>query len=188
MCEEKKSHWITNRKITTRYHQVGSAYVCVIYYMHTSSQQWTEIVKFALKLSSGEKISVQSSRTWAVFISDIPQASHRKTAHDPVFVRPMLTFNKNSNLFGVIGIQANDTMFIGNPKFVNLENEEITKTKTLIKPVVTWRSDNQIIFNDEIISQTENLIQLKLKNQCDWIKLINTENPSFERDFHCALG
>lgn len=40
---------------------------------------------------------------------------------------PCLLHTEKSDLFGVVGIQTDDTLFTGNNKFVNLENNEIIK-------------------------------------------------------------
>ncbi|KAI0991966.1 hypothetical protein K3495_g16220, partial [Podosphaera aphanis] len=96
---------------------------------------------------------------------------------------PCLLHTEKSDLFGVVGIQTDDTLFTGNDKFVNLENNEIIKAKILTKPVQKLHPDNQIIFNGGIIIHDDTSIFLKPKKQGDKISVIDIKSSSFKSEY-----
>lgn len=96
--------------------------------------------------------------------------------HDPIDVRCLLHTEKEG-LFGVIGMQTDDTMFVGNKVFVGLENDELNKTWILAKPIEMPTMNNTLIFNGGKIQREGMIIMLTQKKQGGRIGLWRQEAP-----------
>ncbi|KHJ30665.1 hypothetical protein EV44_g3739 [Erysiphe necator] len=96
---------------------------------------------------------------------------------------PCLLYTRKSDLFGVVGIQTDNTLFISNDNFISLENNEIIKAKIITKPVEKLLPNNQIIFNGGIIIHDGASIFLKPKKQGDKICLVDIKSPLFQSEY-----
>ncbi len=65
------------------------------------------------------------------------------------------------NIFRVVGIQTDDTLFLGLDRFTDLEEEELQKAYLTTKPRDELSCTNNLVFNKYILSQvTDNTILL----------------------------
>ncbi|KAI0997174.1 hypothetical protein K3495_g11012 [Podosphaera aphanis] len=58
----------------------------------------------------------------------------------------------NSSAFGVVGLQTNDTLILGNKDFVKKETDELRKAKFLAKPIEKLTPENPLTFNGMLVS------------------------------------
>jgi len=59
----------------------------------------------------------------------------------------MVTNNSEVGPFGVVGLQTDDTLFLGDEEFIQLEDSELKAAKLLAKPAQTLSPDNPLAFN-----------------------------------------
>ncbi|KHJ30532.1 hypothetical protein EV44_g3546 [Erysiphe necator] len=96
---------------------------------------------------------------------------------------PCLLHTNKKGLFGVVGIQTDDTLFIGNEEFIRLEQDEIIKSQIVTKPVDKLMSNKNLTFNGGIINLGENSIILSPKNQGEKIKIVDMNKLNFRNEF-----
>jgi hypothetical protein len=75
----------------------------------------------------------------------------------------MITITKGA--FGVIGMQTDDTLILGDDKFAKLEEKELTKARLTAKPKEALSYETLLIFNRCILHQEEESIVLVQKGQ-----------------------
>ncbi len=69
------------------------------------------------------------------------------------------------NIFRVVGIQTDDTLFLGLDRFTDLEKEELQKARLTTKPRDELSRTNNLVFNGCILSQiTDNTMLLSQKD------------------------
>lgn len=96
---------------------------------------------------------------------------------------PCLLHTDKNGLFGVVGIQTDDTLFVGNEEFIRLEQDEITKSNIVTKPVDKLTYKNNLTFNGGTLKFCEKSIFLSPKNQGENIKLVKVETLTFRNEF-----
>jgi hypothetical protein len=96
---------------------------------------------------------------------------------------PCLLHTEKEGLFGVIGMQTDDTLFVGNKAFVKLENDELNKAQILAKPIEMLMKSNTLIFNGRKIHREGTTILLTQKKQGDRIELIDIKKASFREAY-----
>lgn len=83
--------------------------------------------------------------------------------------------NKTNLEFGIVGIQTDDTLKVGNEEFLRKETEEIIKAGLLHKPLDILSLKNNLNFNSSIISLTNDTILVSQKRQISRIELIGVK-------------
>ena len=96
---------------------------------------------------------------------------------------PCLLVTNKAELFGIVGMQTDDTLFLGNKAFATLENDELAKAKLLAKLVEVLSTETPLIFNGGRLISDGNNITLVQKDQGDRIKLINPKSESFKQAY-----
>ena len=68
---------------------------------------------------------------------------------------PCLLITKNG-LFGIVGIQTNDTLILGSKEFIAQEDSELQKAKLLAKPIERLKAKTPLLFNSCTIAIADN--------------------------------
>jgi len=74
---------------------------------------------------------------------------------------PCLLITSTKTPFGIVGIQTDDTIILGDSDFSTLEEEELTKAKLIAKPKEKLNSTTLLLFNRYILSLNEDSIALR---------------------------
>lgn len=90
---------------------------------------------------------------------------------------PCLFLTQNPKVFGLVGLQTDDTLFVGNEAFATLEENGLRKAGIQAKPIEIPSFQKPLLFNGEKIFDHGNSISLTPKNQGDKLKLFNRRNP-----------
>ena len=81
---------------------------------------------------------------------------------------PCLLHTIRQGMFGLVGMQTDDTLILGDDNFIQLERDELTKAGFLAKPLETLSPQHRLIFNGCIIQQDDaGTITICPKNQGD---------------------
>ncbi|OXV09105.1 hypothetical protein Egran_03132, partial [Elaphomyces granulatus] len=96
---------------------------------------------------------------------------------------PCLLHTEKEGLFGVVGMQTDDTLFVGNKAFAELENDELKKAQILAKPIEMLTMSNTLIFNGGKIHREGMTIKLTQKKQGDRIELIDVKKAPFREAY-----
>lgn len=90
---------------------------------------------------------------------------------------PCLLHNNNptTGTFGVVGLQTDDTLFLANDKFADLEQERVEKAQFLTKLREELSTEHSIKFNGGIIRKQDDTITLTQKKQCQNLTLVNVK-------------
>jgi hypothetical protein len=86
---------------------------------------------------------------------------------------PCLLITTTKDAFGVVGMQTDDTLILGDNNFTRLEDNELMKANIKAKPTEALSYDSPLIFNGCILRQEDNAITLVQKNQGAKLKLID---------------
>lgn len=85
-----------------------------------------------------------------------------------------LLFTNNTNThndeFGIVGLQTDDNLTVGNDGFLRKENEAIKKAGFIHKPLEMLTPGNDINFNGSIISLHNDNIIVTQKHQISGIR------------------
>ena len=98
---------------------------------------------------------------------------------------PCLLVTNTNKFFGIVGMQTDDTLFLGDKTFVELEEKELKEAKLIAKPVEMLSKENPLMFNGGklIHDQDGDGIKLVQKGQGDRIELINYKSDLFKQDY-----
>lgn len=91
---------------------------------------------------------------------------------------PCLLICTKPSLIGILGIQTDDTIFLGDAEFANLENNELKKAKLVAKQPEKLSEHNPLIFNGLKLTLDSKEIKLSQKGQADLIQLVEYSNNS----------
>ena len=82
-------------------------------------------------------------------------------------------------VFGVVGMQTDDTLILGSEKFSVLEEDELNKAKLSAKPKEALSPETPLIFNGCVLTQQGDIVELRQKEQGKKLQPINEkgENP-----------
>jgi hypothetical protein len=78
---------------------------------------------------------------------------------------PCLLVTTTKDAFGVVGIQTDDTLILGNKAFAQLEDKELRKAKLSAKPAKALLYKTPLIFNGCILKEDGDNIMLVQKGQ-----------------------
>ena len=109
----------------------------------------------------------------------------KKLSMIPSTYDPCLLVTSTNQFFGIVGMQTDDTLFLGDKTFVELEEKELEKAKLMAKPVEMLSKGNPLMFNGGklIHDQDGDGIKLVQKGQGDRIELIDYKSDSFKQDY-----
>jgi hypothetical protein len=117
---------------------------------------------------------------WATYYKHHQDKLHMTTSsYDPCL---LITTSKDT--FGVVGMQTDDTLFLGSEQFAALEEEELIRAKLTAKPRDELTSKSPLIFNGcvlKMIPETDAMVLLQ-KDQGKKLQAVNEkgENPKQE--------
>ena len=75
----------------------------------------------------------------------------------------LVTITKD--IFGVIGMQTDNTLILGNKAFTQLKEKELTKAKLSVKPAKALLYNTPLMFNRCILKEDKDNIMLVQKGQ-----------------------
>ncbi|KAI0996915.1 hypothetical protein K3495_g11268 [Podosphaera aphanis] len=100
-----------------------------------------------------------------------------------IFDPCLLITNSVTKSFGIVGMQTDDTLFLGDEEFAKSENEELIKASFKAKPVETLSQETPLIFNGgKLIKDVRNIIFIQ-KGQGSRIELVDPKSSSYRQDF-----
>ena len=80
--------------------------------------------------------------------------------------------------FGVVGLQTDDTLFVGDDDFVEKEQAGLEKAKFMAKERERLTSNHDLKFNGGIIRTEGSTITLTQERQCRNLKVVSTKNTT----------
>ena len=96
---------------------------------------------------------------------------------------PCLLITTKKEIFGVVGMQTDDTLFLGSEQFATLEDEELQRAHLSAKPREELSLTSNLIFNGCVLTQnSDDTMTLLQKDQGKKLQLVNEkgENPQQE--------
>jgi hypothetical protein len=95
---------------------------------------------------------------------------------------PCLLITTEKETFGVIGMQTDDTLFLGSEKFTTLEDNELKKANFSAKPRNELSLNSNLIFNGCVLTQAlDDTMTLLQKDQGRKLQLINTKEGNSQQ-------
>jgi hypothetical protein len=77
----------------------------------------------------------------------------------------MATNNSKTGLFRVVSLQTDNTLFLGDKEFIQLEDSKLKAVRLLAKLVQTLSPDNPLVFNGyKLIIEDGRAINMILKD------------------------
>ena len=88
-------------------------------------------------------------------------------------------------LFGVVGMQTDDTLILADEKFSEKEDIELKRAKIEAKPKEVLSTNSPLMFNGCIISQQDqdNVIEMRQKDQGKKIQLVDPSQNNFRQKY-----
>ncbi len=115
---------------------------------------------------------------WATYHKHHKKKLHMMTSsYDPCL---LLTTSKEA--FGIVAMQTDDTLILGDKVFIRKEDVELKKAKLTAKPAEKLSYDNPLMFNGCTIRLNELDINVTQKQQGNKIKLVDMNAPQEERN------
>ena len=78
--------------------------------------------------------------------------------------------------FGIVGMQTDDTIILGDDQFSALEEDELTKANLMAKPKEKLDPTTPLLFNRCIISMDKDSIALRQKGQGKRINVVDIDS------------
>ena len=97
----------------------------------------------------------------------------------------LLITRDESGLFGIVGIQTNDTLILGDNAFIEIESIELEKAKLVAKPAESLTVETPLLFNrcKLLIDRDSPSITLLQKGQGKRLGLINFKLDDFKQTY-----
>jgi len=111
---------------------------------------------------------------------------HREKLHMQVSTfDPCLLYTDNPELglFGVVGLQTDDTLFVANKPFAALEADKLDEAGILAKPRDVLSVSNELHFNGGRQRLEKDGIAFTQKGQADKLALIDIADPDFAKEY-----
>lgn len=103
------------------------------------------------------------------------------STYDPCL---LYTKEKNDETFGIVGLQADDTLILGTPSFMKKEGSEITMTGFRAKPPILLTTLTPVNFNGCIVKLLEDgSLVMGQKDQANKIELIDLNSATRNADY-----
>ncbi|KAI0999538.1 hypothetical protein K3495_g8659 [Podosphaera aphanis] len=93
---------------------------------------------------------------------------------------PCLLITNTNDMFGIVGLQTDDTLYLGNEKFREHEDGELKKAQFSAKPLEKLTPQNPLSFNGGKIILDGNDVLLIAKDQGNRITLVDIKSPSYQ--------
>ena len=89
---------------------------------------------------------------------------------------PCFLITTTGTPFGIVGMQTDDTIILGDNQFSALEEDELVKANLMAKPKEKLGSTAPLFFNGCILSLNEDSIALRQKGQGKKIDIVNVNS------------
>jgi hypothetical protein len=98
---------------------------------------------------------------------------------------PCLLISTAKGVFGVVGMQTDDTLILGSDEFAMLEEKELAEAKFSAKPKDTLSPETPLIFNGCVLTQKEGdvAVELRQKDQGKKLKLIDPKSKDLKQAY-----
>jgi hypothetical protein len=96
---------------------------------------------------------------------------------------PCLLITTTEDVFGIVGMQTDDTLILGSEEFSVLENDELTKANLSAKPKEVLCLNTPLIFNGCILIQHEDTVEIRQKEQARKLKLVDAKSENFKHEY-----
>ena len=105
----------------------------------------------------------------------------KNSTYDPC----LLVTENQQGPFGVVGMQTDDTLILGDEKFVKKEGLELEKAELLAKPIEKLTHDNPLMFNGckLVIDKNGDGLNLTQKGQGKRLHQINPNSDDFKETY-----
>lgn len=91
---------------------------------------------------------------------------------------PCLLICSKPSVVGILGLQTDDTLFLGDEESAKLEESELQKAKLIVKQSEKLSENNPLIFNGCKLTSDGKVITLTQKEQADQLQLVEfSDNP-----------
>jgi hypothetical protein len=86
--------------------------------------------------------------------------------------------------FGIVGLQTDDTLFVGDRQFIDLEDSALQAAGLIAKPAQTLSLGTPLVFNRcKLILRTDGSISAIPKDQGKRIDLIDSKSPGAKQAY-----
>jgi len=121
---------------------------------------------------------------WATYHKHhIERLGMEASTYDPCLLITK-TENKDTDMFGIIGMQTDDTLGLSTEKFVNLEEEQLHEAKFRAKPKEVLSVSTPLNFNGCMLSLKEDgSLQLRQKDQGKKIRLVDLKSVNRNKEY-----
>lgn len=97
---------------------------------------------------------------------------------------PCLLITTTKEVFGVVGMQTDDTLFLGSEEFATLEDNELQKAKLSAKPRDELSPTSNLIFNGCVLTQaSDDTMILLQKDQGKKLQLVNAKEDDYQQQY-----
>ena len=98
---------------------------------------------------------------------------------------PCLLITKSDDIFGIVGMQTDDTLILSDSKFSNLEEDELNKASFSAKPKQKLSVNQPLLFNGCVLTQHcgSNSISILQKEQGKKIQLIDAKSDNSSKSY-----
>ncbi|THC93999.1 hypothetical protein EYZ11_006508 [Aspergillus tanneri] len=102
------------------------------------------------------------------------------STYDPCFL-----ISTAKGVFGVVGMQTDDTLILGSDEFAMCEEKELAKANFSAKPKDTLSPENPLIFNGCVLTQKKEdiAVELRQKEQGKRLKLIDCNSKDLKHAY-----
>jgi hypothetical protein len=97
---------------------------------------------------------------------------------------PCLLITTKKGVFGVVGMQTDDTLFLASEEFATLEDNELQKAHLTAKPRDELSTESNLIFNGCIVTmKSDGTIHLTQKDQGKKLQPVNEKGENLQQDY-----
>lgn len=108
---------------------------------------------------------------------------HERLNCVPSSYDPCLLITKNGTNFGLVGMQTDDTLNLGDPEFISNEDTELKRAGFKAKDAKIVETGTEATFNGCLIKMKEDSLVLLQKGQTDRLELVNLDSMSSEQQY-----
>ena len=97
---------------------------------------------------------------------------------------PYLLITTKKGVFGVVGMQTDDILFLASKEFATLEDSELNKAHLTTKPRDELSTKSNLIFNRYVITMnSDSTIYLTQKDQGKKLQPVNKQAENLQQDY-----
>jgi hypothetical protein len=92
---------------------------------------------------------------------------------------PCLLITSTNSVFGVVGIQTNNTIILGDKRFLIREKQELAQANYIAKPKEKLTAATPLLFNSCVFSLDGANINLRQKRQDNKLQIVNSGSSDY---------